>query len=209
MQDHGWLSVMHISKQSPSSQRLLSQDHGRLPEKHIAKHSHKNLHTCWTHWPALQKKGGLIVHSRLFEISFTLTLRAEIKTFGYLFMRVLVTPAVYPGVFQILTTLTFGALRKSQCVADVRGHHKKTKTKKQSSSTCGQQCIGRCVKKSQDPTSMTVPRGKNDICNRQQNCPPKGLISITFLINSKKRPASNYEYCVFFLINSKTKDLYL
>ena len=29
------------------------------------------------------------------------------------FMRVLVTPAVYPRVFEILTTLKFGALRKT------------------------------------------------------------------------------------------------
>ena len=28
-------------------------------------------------------------------------------------MSVLVTPAVYPRVFEILTTLTFGALRKN------------------------------------------------------------------------------------------------
>ena len=28
--------------------------------------------------------------------------------------------------------------------------------------------MGRCVKKNQDPTSMTVPQGKDDICNRQQ-----------------------------------------
>ena len=46
-------------------------------------------------------------------------------------MRVLVTPTVYPRVFEILTTLTFGALRKkSQCVTDIRGHHKENEKKK-------------------------------------------------------------------------------
>ena len=53
-----------------------------------------------------------IVHSRLFDFHSHLTLRAEIKTFGNLFMRVLVTTAVDPRVCEILTTLTFRALRK-------------------------------------------------------------------------------------------------
>ena len=58
-QDHGRLSEIHISKHSFSSQRLLSQDHSRLPDKHVSKHSHKNLHSCWTPWPAPRKKREL------------------------------------------------------------------------------------------------------------------------------------------------------
>ena len=52
----------------------------------------------------------------------------------------LVTSVVYPRVFEILTTLTLGALRKkSHCVTNIRGHHKK-----QNKTTCGQQCIMTC-----------------------------------------------------------------
>ena len=35
-----------------------SQDHGRLSVGHVSKHSHQNLHTCWTPWSALQQKKG-------------------------------------------------------------------------------------------------------------------------------------------------------
>ena len=47
-------------------------------------------------------------------------------------MRVLVTPAVSPRVFEILTTLTFGALRKkiTLCQQDLRPSQKKTRKKK-------------------------------------------------------------------------------
>ena len=50
--------------------------------------------------------------------------------------------AVCPRLFEILTSLTFGALRqKTHHVTDIRGHHKKTKN---STSTCGQQCTMKC-----------------------------------------------------------------
>ena len=55
-QDHGRMSVVHVSKHSHKNLRQQSQDHGWLPDKHISKHSHKNLRSCWTHWYALQKK---------------------------------------------------------------------------------------------------------------------------------------------------------
>ena len=60
-------------------------------------------------------------------------------------MRVLVTPVVYPRVFEILTTLTPGALQKNHIVSptfeDITKKHKKNVT---SSSTCGQECIMKC-----------------------------------------------------------------
>ena len=45
-------------------------------------------------------------------------------------MRVLVTPAVYPRVFEVLTTLR--ALReKSHCVNSISDHRKKKEKKKE------------------------------------------------------------------------------
>ena len=62
---------------------------------------------------------------------------------GFPSKRFAATPAVCPRLFEFLTTLTFGALRKeSHCVTDIRGHHKKNN--ETSSSTCGQQCIMKC-----------------------------------------------------------------
>ena len=49
--------------------------------------------------------------------------------------------AVCPRLFEILTTLTFEA-KKSHCVTNIRGHHKKNN--ETSSSTCGRQCIMKC-----------------------------------------------------------------
>ena len=58
---------------------------------------------------------------------------------------------------EILTTLTFGALReKSHCFNSVRDHCKKNET---SSSTCGQQCIMNCQEHNQSWKIML--RGKN------------------------------------------------
>ena len=57
-QDHGRLSVEHISKHSHKNLRRHTQDHGRLPGKHISKHSQKNLHTRWTPSSARVKKWG-------------------------------------------------------------------------------------------------------------------------------------------------------
>ena len=54
--------------------------------------------------------------------------------------------AVHPRVFEILTTLTFGALRKNHIVSptfeDITKKHEKNN--ETSSSTCGQQCIMKC-----------------------------------------------------------------
>ena len=47
------------------------------------------------------------------------------------FMRVLVTPAVHPRVFKILTSLTFGVLRKNHFVSPTFEDITKTKNKKQ------------------------------------------------------------------------------
>ena len=49
-QNHGRLSIVRISKDSPFSWRRHSQDHGRLPDKHISKHAHKKMQTCWILW---------------------------------------------------------------------------------------------------------------------------------------------------------------
>ena len=76
-------------------------------------------------------------------------------------MSVLVTPAIYPRVFEILTTLTFGALRKSHSVSPTfeditKKKNKKTKTMKPrrprvlsnvSWSVTTEVRKGRCVKK--------------------------------------------------------------
>ena len=55
--------------------------------------------------------------------------------------------AVCPRLFEILTTLTFGALRKNHIVSptveDITKKHKKYNNET-SSSTCGQQCIMKC-----------------------------------------------------------------
>ena len=50
--------------------------------------------------------------------------------------------AVCPRMFDILTTLTFGAeRRKSQCVNSIRGPPKKNKKTMKPRRTRGQQCI--------------------------------------------------------------------
>ena len=96
-------------------------------------------------------------------------------------MRVLVTPAVYPRVFEIFTSLTFGALLENHIVSPTF----EDTTKKNNETLLfmsGQQCIMKCQEhnrsekgtlreKNQDPTSMTVPQEKDDICNRLQTTP--------------------------------------
>ena len=58
-------------------------------------------------------------------------------------MRVIVTPAVCPRLFQSLITLTYGALRKNQCVISPCDHRKKNNNK-DSLSSCDQQCTMSC-----------------------------------------------------------------
>ena len=107
-------------------------------------------------------------------------------------------------------TLTFGALRKkiTSCHQHSRTSQKNNET---SWSTCGQQCSMKCEEhnrskkrtlreKKKDPTSMTITREKDDICNRPHIIPQGILSPFTSLINSKNSAASNYEYHGFYSI---------
>ena len=92
-------------------------------------------------------------------------------------IRVLVTPAVYPRVFEILTILTFGALRKNHIVSTAFETIAKTKNAKdrykrkkvahvrsvmyhESSRTQPKFGNGTLRGKNQDPTSTTIPQKK-------------------------------------------------
>ena len=90
--------------------------------------------------------------------------------------------AVCPRLFEILTTLTLGALRKKIALCQ---QHLKTSQKKKnnetSSSSCGQQCTMKCQEhnRSKKGTLREKKRSdvhegstrKNDICNRRQITP--------------------------------------
>ena len=92
--------------------------------------------------------------------------------------------AVCSRWFVILTTLTFGALRKKSHY--VRSVKKTTETRK-----------GRCVKQNQAPTSMAVPQKISVIVDK---LPAGNLSPLRFLNQFKKiSPASHCEfYCFFF-----------
>ena len=84
-------------------------------------------------------------------------------------MRVIVTPVVCPRLFEILTTLTLGALRRNHIVSTAL----ETIAKKKEGLVC-MKSERKCVRmywllhgEKRDLTSMTVQK-KNDICKRAQ-----------------------------------------
>ena len=63
----------------------------------------------------------------------------------------MVTPAVSPRMFEFLTTLIFGALRGNHVAV------KNTTEVGREVRQCWRRCVGCCVVKERDVTSMTVP----------------------------------------------------
>ena len=76
----------------------------------------------------------------LFVVDCRQTLRHHLATFK----RVMVTPAVCPRLFGILTTLTFGAQRKNHIASKLIETISKKSDQEGSWSTCDQQLITNC-----------------------------------------------------------------
>ena len=106
-------------------------------------------------------------------------------------MRVLVTPAVYLRVFEILTALTFGALRKNHIVLSIFEDIKKNKkwilvvhvrSKWIVKNTTE---VWKSMLREKNLTSMTVPKNKM-IAEIVDVLPLTEFIRITALIHFKK-----------------------
>ena len=127
-------------------------------------------------------------------------------------------PVVSPRLFEILTTRTFGALRRNHIVSTAfETIAKKNRSKEGSLSTCGQQCI---MKRQEHNRSWewNVARKKksrsnvngcsttqNDICNRTLKT-PKVIYLHTGLINSQNTRSAKITVVTGFIVDSKTKD---
>ena len=88
------------------------------PQWHTPHTHHTHTHTNH-HATSHGDRDSLAVYPRLFWT--TLTFRADVATI----MRVIVTPAVCPRLFEILTRLTFGAQRRKHCVNSIWDRRKK------------------------------------------------------------------------------------
>ena len=110
--------------------------------------------------------------------------------------------AVCPRLFEILTTLTLGALRKK--IALCQQHLKtlqKQKNNETSSSSCGQQCSMKCQEHNRSKKGTLREKKRSDVYEGStrkmisvivDKLHRKEFMSITVLLNSKNSPASKY-----------------
>ena len=120
----------------------------------------------------------------------------------------MVTPVVCLRLFEFLTTLTFGALRKKITLCQ---QHLRQPQKKGSLSTCGQQCIMNrqeynrrwkgMLRGKKDLTSMAVPQNKT-LSAIVHELHRRGFVSITVLINSKNTSAKRKQLLRLLIIRN-------
>ena len=115
------------------------------------------------------------VHWRLFEFHSLLTFRAEIKTFGYLQRGNVITTAVYPRVFVILTTVDI----RSKAQSWTSQKHEKKKNNETSSSACGQPCIMNRQEHNRSLVRDVAWRKKKKIRRIVDKLPRREFMSIT------------------------------
>ena len=129
--------------------------------------------------------------------------------------RFIVTPLLCPRLYEFLTTLTCGALRKTHILStafDVEKKKAQDRNNESSLSTCGQQCLMNrqehkrswekiCLEK-QELTSMAVPQRKAVVVHYYT---AMGVFPLRDLLKNKKHSARK-KLVVTVSINSKTRD---